>query len=824
MELLQGETLRDRLAAAHAGTGLPLDQVLDIALQVCGGLQAAHGHGIVHRDIKPANIFLTDKGIVKILDFGLAKMLEQSEAEAETQNAPGAESRTLIDATLSRMGFAMGTAGYMSPEQARGEQLDARTDLFSFGVLYEMATGRRTFSGNSAEIVRNAILHQTQLRVRDLNPGVPPELEAIINLALEKDRELRIQSAAVMRSRLQRLQRDTDPVRLALLKDPPSGEPGNATSKARHRKAIFALLAGGCLIAAIAVGWACRSGQHPRELSQVALTLNSFEAPVMDAAISPNGNLLAFADASGLNLKVIASGEVHSLFAPSGVRIGRIAWFSDSSSLLFTSTSTLGGKRELWTASIFGRAPRMLRSDADDASVSADGSELLFSNGAHDEIWTMDTAGGNARKLVSREGLYFYHPVWYAGGERILYLVTNHVSGGYRVGDGLLQSLDLKTGQDLTVCNPCLEFALTPDGHLIYATNSLLWKVRINARTARPISEAQQVSGKEEAGAHLTVSADGKRLVMVKGNSDPSSGLGAVVFVADLEDKGRRLNNARRLTTGGLEYAHAWTPDSQAVVFESARNGPFNIFKQGLDRGVPEPLIAGSESASRGRFSPDGAWLLYLVGNTPSAWRLMRVAATGGPSELVMEGQDMENYYCTNAAANLCVVGEREQNQLVFYAFDPTKKLPSGGILRKNLQELARTDYDPSDWGLSPDGASIAMVRPSNREGRVHIISLQRRGHAGHGAAVTPPRDVLVEGWTSLFDLNWAADGSGWYICNHSDSAVSTFIFVDLRGHAAVLESEDGVASFWGIPSPDGHHLAFSKTTFTQNAWLLENF
>jgi hypothetical protein len=116
------------------------------------------------------------------------------------------------------------------------------------------------------------------------------------------------------------------------------------------------------------------------------------------------------------------------------------------------------------------------------------------------------------------------------------------------------------------------------------------------------------------------------------------------------------------------------------------------------------------------------------------------------------------------------------------------------------------------------------MVRPSNREGRIHIISLGEHGQTGRGAGSATARDVLVEGWTNLFNLNWTADGTGWYICNHSDPAGSTFLYVDLKGHATVLQSEDGVEPFWGIPSPDERHLAFSKTTFTENAWLLENF
>ena len=315
------------------------------------------------------------------------------------------------------------------------------------------------------------------------------------------------------------------------------------------------------------------------------------------------------------------------------------------------------------------------------------------------------------------------------------------------------------------------------------------------------------------------------RLVILKGNRDPANGFGAVIFVADLEDKGTRLINARRLTVGsGNAYAHDWTPDSQAVVFESERNGRYGLFKQRLDHSVAEPIITGSETASTGRFSPDGSWFLYVAGNSASENRLMRMPASGGPSEeIVNAGKEMQNYYCTNRAANLCVIGKRQQDQLVFYAFDPAQELPPGGISWGDMRELARTDYNPSDWGLSPDGTSIAMVRPSNREGRIHVISLQELRSTGRDVRAAPAHDIVV-GWTYLFDLNWAADGKGWYIGTRSDPAGSTFLYVDLKGHATVLQSEEGVEPSWAAPSPDGRHLAFSKTTFTQNARLVENF
>jgi len=200
MEWLDGQTLRDCLAASEANR-IPLDRLLEIALETCGGLEAAHLQGIIHRDIKPANIFLPGNGQTKILDFGLAKLLETEDLAAkETREPPSHDG----DTNLTRTGAAMGTASYMSPEQVRQEKLDARTDLFSFGlVLYEMATGQHAFPSTSIAGVRDAILHQPAIPVRQLNPGVPPALEAVIARALQKDRAGRYQTAAEMRADLE---------------------------------------------------------------------------------------------------------------------------------------------------------------------------------------------------------------------------------------------------------------------------------------------------------------------------------------------------------------------------------------------------------------------------------------------------------------------------------------------------------------------------------------------------------------------------------------------------------------------------------------------
>ena len=209
MELLEGESLNEKIK----GNPLPLDKIIDIGIQISDALDVAHGKGIVHRDLKPANIFLTSRGQAKILDFGLAKLTHDRRAALETV---GGDAATLAPLQLTSPGTAVGTIAYMSPEQARGEELDARSDLFSVGaILYEMATGKLPFEGNTSAVVFQGILDRHPRPAAELNPSIPFKLEEIIDKALEKDRDLRYQSAAEIRSDLKRLKRDSYRPRIA---------------------------------------------------------------------------------------------------------------------------------------------------------------------------------------------------------------------------------------------------------------------------------------------------------------------------------------------------------------------------------------------------------------------------------------------------------------------------------------------------------------------------------------------------------------------------------------------------------------------------------
>ena len=813
MELLEGQTLRELLTTATSKStpqgnrhaGLQLETLIDIAIQTAEGLDAAHKKGIIHRDIKPANIFITHDGRAKILDFGLAKLQEPETVEPLPHHFERGS-----DLNLTRTGIALGTAGYMSPEQVRGEKVDARTDLFSFGlVLYEMATGHRAFNGETAPMVHEAILNQELVPVRILNPAIPAKLEQIIIRASAKERDRRYSDTAKLCSDLKNAKKRVEP----------------RGSRQWWKFAVAALMLAGIVGILTFLTQPAKQMGLPK-VKQRPLTTNSPENAVGTGAISPDGKSLVYTDSRGLHLRSMFTGETRTIPLVDGLRDENvqwgeaISWFPDSSSFLVnikhraSARNAFGSEgSSVWTFSLSNAAPHKLRNNAYACGPSPDGSLISFQANkgrrGDREIWVMGRDGENARKLYGAdEDGSLDCGVWSPHGKRMLYVendrrgarfVTRNLEGGTAtvVLEGAEQIPDVNWLSDGRLIYSKLEPAVIGDA------NCNFWEMQLDEETGKSVGNARQLtSWSGYCMSDSSVTADNKIFTFLRWTNHFTT------YLATLDEGGTHIAYSRRFTLSETtDQPLDWSPDGNTLILYSNRSGSNGIYKQSLDDDNPR-LLVSAKIQNEARATPDGKWVLYIPApqlGTRDPTHLMRVPFAGGEPEAIASVSPDARILCTRQPSQMCAIAQPDVNhkQLILTSINSEKGTGS---------EIARLDLDPNESGwfvdLSPDGARIAAL--TSPAGPISVLSL------GHKTIV----EIHLKKWTNLHAIHWAADGKGLFV--GTGSVPGTLLYVDLLGNAKILWEH--ASPFLSSPSPDGRHLAIADHTMDRNLWMVENF
>jgi serine/threonine protein kinase/Tol biopolymer transport system component len=625
MEFLEGKTLKHVIA----GRPMELEALLDVAIDVAEGLNAAHSKGIIHRDIKPANIFVTEDNHAKILDFGLAKV---SFVKSASGNVETLATQDVDPDHLTSPGSTLGTVAYMSPEQARGKELDARTDLFSFGtVLYEMATGQLPFRGDTSATIFEAILNQTPVAPVRLNPSIPMELERIISKALEKDRDLRCQFAGELRADLKRLKRDSSSGRVPrgsgdvsessravteVLQRTTSVTAVQATHALAWRK--YAVLVG--CVGLLAAGFAAfhfwprsKRPSGPAEITQIS----HWNKPIDNPSISPDGRTVAF-------------------------------------------ISPVAGIPQVFVMLASGGEPLQLTRDEGDKIVdgfSADGSEIYFARVlGRDEVWAIPTLGGNPRRLVS--ALFAMSS---PDGSSLFY-VKSYKSAIFRT--------PLNNFSEEQIYNFDNPFAFPvailafPDGKDLFVptvrqftdTTGHLYRVNVAAHSAEEIgtvSDVANAGGWEEPGKSLLISRTVNGLTNLWSYNLESKSFKQLTFgpgpdqwpMRDPSGKGILFVNGKRSTLLTVYHVRTKSTDelvsensSQPIISPDAKHIMYvrvpdqnrnELWASEID-GTNSRKIASSANLATGNWSRDGSHLIYAD-----------VSAAGGSAIVVgSDGRD----------------------------------------------------------------------------------------------------------------------------------------------------------------------------------------
>ena len=668
MELLEGQTLKQRIS----GKPVEVSELLDVGTQIADGLEAAHAKGIVHRDIKPANIFLVERGQAKILDFGLAKLTSEVRHAAESLDCTSMRTLSHVpyEEQLTSPGSSMGTVAYMSPEQARGEELDARSDLFSLGaVLYEMATGVVPFSGATAALVFGGILHSPAIPATKLNSRLPLALENILYKALEKDTALRYQTAAELRADLKRLKRDLD-----------SGRSGATAALAvaveevrgihlHLRWPTWAVVAGAALITTtVILGYLLtRPVAPPRVLRTVQLTNTNRPK----SGVLTDGSRLYFGDGqSGVAQTSVTGGETFPIAASlEDTGFSNVFDISPDGSVLLMNTALgTSGDGPLWTVPVLGGTPRRLGNlEGHGGAWSPDRKSIAYCKG--NEIFLAKSDGSEPRRLLITAG----------------------------------RASDLRWSPDGSI----LRFTVS-DPKTNYRS---IWQASADGGNLHPLLPGWSDAPNECCG---NWTPDGRYFVFQAIRDETSN-------VWAMNEHGGLFRSTRQqpiqLTTGPMNigdpvpsrdgkrlFVQGWRPRGELVRYD-ARSGQFAPYLSGI-------------SAMGLDFSRDGVWVAYNDGTDGTMWR----SKVDGTQKLQLVSPPMQAYLPRWSP---------DGKQIAFFGHPPGEPwqiyvVPVAGGSPELIYRSGANLADPS-W--SPDGKSLAFGENSlnNQGSAVYVLDLKTR-------------------------------------------------------------------------------------------------